>query len=119
MNNQRLLTQAMVSRTHIDIFGKLYPDVFRNWYSDDWLSMVYGVSHTTMDDRVVVVNSQTQGTRYKKNQEAGEWLQDEVEKGKRVVAQFLDFESQAHRKERGRPLRPWGDTKGGTQQYIK
>ena len=119
INNQRLLTQAMVSRTHLNIFGKLYPDVFRNWYSDDWLSMVYGEEHTTMDDRVVVVNSQTQGTRYKKNQEAGEWLQDEVEKGMRLVGLFRDFERRSQRKERAQIVRPWEDTTVGTRRYVK
>ena len=109
VNNQRILTQSMVSRIHIDIFGKLYPDAFRNWYSDDWLSMVYGEAHTTMDERVVVVNSQTQGTRYKKNKEAGGWLQDEVEKGMRLIGFFRDFETKEHKKLRFQKLRPWQD----------
>ena len=93
LGNAKLLTQALVSRTHLDIFGKLYPDAFRNWYSDDWLSQVYGEAHTTMDDRVVVVNSNAQGTRYEKNDEAGGWLADEIEKGRRRVARWLEWAS--------------------------
>ena len=38
---QRIFTQSFVHRTHLEIFGFLYPPVFRNWYSDDWISEVY------------------------------------------------------------------------------
>ena len=80
---------------------------------------MYGEEHTTMDDRVIVVNSQTQGTRYKKNEEAGEWLQDEVEKGMRLVGLFRDFERRSQRKERAQIVRPWEDTTVGTRRYVK
>ncbi|KAL7573557.1 hypothetical protein ACA910_008695 [Epithemia clementina (nom. ined.)] len=43
-NHQGLFTQAFVSRLHLEIFNSLYPPVFKNWYSDDWLTQVY-VSH--------------------------------------------------------------------------
>jgi hypothetical protein len=40
-----ILTQAFVSRLHMEIFGTLYPPAFRNWFSDNWLTDVYAPSH--------------------------------------------------------------------------
>ena len=91
MNNDKLLTHAMVHRTHMDIFGKLYPDVFRNWYSDDWLTNVYGRAHTRRDERVIVVNAQSQGTRYKINKEAKYYLDNQIEMGRRIALQWLEL----------------------------
>ena len=34
------------SRTHIDIHGRWFPKDFKNWYSDDWFTKVYGSEHT-------------------------------------------------------------------------
>jgi hypothetical protein len=42
LNNNKVLTLAMVHRTHYEIFRTFYPPEFRNWFSDDWLSQVYG-----------------------------------------------------------------------------
>lgn len=39
--NDLLLTQALVSRKHMDIFGFLFPPLIKNWYCDNWLSEVY------------------------------------------------------------------------------
>ena len=40
-NNNRILTQAFVSRKHMDIFGFYYPHEFKNWFIDDWISEIY------------------------------------------------------------------------------
>jgi hypothetical protein len=44
--NCSLLTQAMVSRTHYDIFTLFYPNELKDWKTDRWLSNVYGPEHT-------------------------------------------------------------------------
>lgn len=36
-----LMTQSFVSRVHMHIFGMMFPPMFRNWWSDDWISKVY------------------------------------------------------------------------------
>lgn len=36
-----ILTQAMVSRKHYEIFGFLFPEQIENWYCDNWISEVY------------------------------------------------------------------------------
>tara|TARA_A100001015_G_scaffold314330_1_gene423543 strand:- start:1131 stop:2582 length:1452 start_codon:yes stop_codon:yes gene_type:complete len=40
-NNNRILTQAFVSRKHMEIFGFFFPKEIKNWCCDDWYNMVY------------------------------------------------------------------------------
>ena len=40
-NNNRILTQAMVSRKHMEIFGWFFPEQIINWCCDDWYNWVY------------------------------------------------------------------------------
>lgn len=40
-NNQRILTQCMVSRNHMEIFGYFFPEEIKNWCCDDWYNLVY------------------------------------------------------------------------------
>lgn len=40
-NNSRILTQAFVSRLHMDIFGYFFPEEIINWCCDDWYNEVY------------------------------------------------------------------------------
>jgi len=40
-NNNRILTQAFVSRKHMEIFGWFFPAEIKNWCCDDWYNMVY------------------------------------------------------------------------------
>ena len=40
-NNNRILTQAFVSRKHMEIFGWFFPEEIKNWCCDDWYNMVY------------------------------------------------------------------------------
>lgn len=39
--NGRILTQAFVSRKHMDIFGEFFPESIVNWGCDDWYNWVY------------------------------------------------------------------------------
>lgn len=44
-----LLTLNILSLTLLlfsQIFGHLFPPSFKNWWSDDWISTVYGSMHT-------------------------------------------------------------------------
>jgi hypothetical protein len=40
-NNNYILTQAFVSRLHMDIFGYFFPENIINWGCDDWYNNVY------------------------------------------------------------------------------
>ena len=44
-NNNRILTQAMVSRKHMDIFGYFFPEEIINWCCDDWYNFLYHPDH--------------------------------------------------------------------------
>ncbi|CAM9129866.1 unnamed protein product [Discosporangium mesarthrocarpum] len=55
-NNRKILTHAFVHRTHVDIFGNFFPESFRNWWSDDWISSVYGANHTFRDHFVTITH---------------------------------------------------------------
>lgn len=46
VNNDKIFTHSFTHRTHIDIFGHLFPPSFKNWWSDDWITTVYGSEHT-------------------------------------------------------------------------
>lgn len=41
VNNLVILTQVMVHRTHLDIFGYFFPEEIKNWYCDDWINAMY------------------------------------------------------------------------------
>ena len=44
-NNNRILTQAFVSRKHMEIFGYFFPENILNWGCDDWYNHVYQPNH--------------------------------------------------------------------------
>ena len=91
--NSRILTQAFVHRRHVEIFGALFPAVFKNWYSDDWITRVYGFRNTFHEQSAVVVNVQDGGTRYKVARKAGRWLRGELEQGQNKIRRWLVAEN--------------------------
>jgi len=44
-NNHYILTQAFVSRKHMELFGYFFPEEIINWGCDDWYNWVYKPSH--------------------------------------------------------------------------
>ena len=44
-NNCRILTQVMVSRKHMEIFGWFFPEEIINWCCDDWYNLLYREKH--------------------------------------------------------------------------
>lgn len=53
-NNDKIFTHSFVHRTHIEVFGHLFPPSFKNWWSDDWISTVYGASYTYLLSKVQI-----------------------------------------------------------------
>lgn len=81
-NNEKIFTHSFVHRTHVDIFGYLFPPSFKNWWSDDWISTVYGKLHTFRTSDVVIQHNV-------KGQKTGDWNRYQVDRS----AQFeLDHE---------------------------
>jgi hypothetical protein len=58
-----LLTQSFVSRRHWDLFGFYFPPEIKDWYSDNWISQVYGGDNTKCIPDVHIVNGAV-STRY-------------------------------------------------------
>jgi hypothetical protein len=44
-NNNRILTQAFVSRRHMEVFGFFFPEEIINWCCDDWYNETYYPTH--------------------------------------------------------------------------
>lgn len=53
--NTRILTQCLVHRKHLDIFGFFFPEEIKNWYCDDWINDVY--PRLRIDDKYTCFNS--------------------------------------------------------------
>jgi hypothetical protein len=82
-NNEKIFTHSFVHRTHIEVFGHLFPPSFKNWWSDDWISTVYGPDHTFYAHGVEIkhnVGAQKEKsfTRYEIDQSAQLKLTDEL-----------------------------------------
>jgi hypothetical protein len=93
-NNDRILTHAFAHRTHVDIFGAFFPAAFKNWWSDDWISTVYGSLHTfRMPNVLVTHNVQSQKTgafnRYVVDEAAQFALRRELAKGHVLLNKWL------------------------------
>ncbi len=41
-NNDEIPTQFVIHKTHIDIFGYIYPPTIKNWGCDNWMAELYG-----------------------------------------------------------------------------
>ena len=41
-NNNDIPTQFLIHKTHIDMFGWVYPPLIHNWFCDNWLADIYG-----------------------------------------------------------------------------
>lgn len=59
----QLLTQSFVSRKHHDIFHWYFPMETKDWYSDNWISSVYGPGSTHCQTKYMIRNGAA-GTRY-------------------------------------------------------
>jgi len=93
-NNDLIFTHAFVHRTHIEVFGHLFPPSFKNWWSDDWISTVYGSTHTFRHTDVQIMHNvesqKTSGsTRYEIDQGAQIRLVDELRRGHVQIDEWL------------------------------
>lgn len=52
-----LLTQAMVSRVHFEIFQFLFPEYIFNWGCDDWINLIYQQNHRFILTNHVCINN--------------------------------------------------------------
>jgi hypothetical protein len=55
IENNSILTQCFIHKTHLDIFGFLYPSEIMNWYCDDWINLIY--PRTPLDNSIYCKNT--------------------------------------------------------------
>lgn len=62
--NCKLFTQALVGRSHFARFGGFFfPPGIKNWYSDNWITSIYGPEHSKCSAIAQIKNSNI-NTRY-------------------------------------------------------
>jgi hypothetical protein len=99
--NTEILTHDMVHRTHLDIFDDYYPVEFDNWYLDDWITHVYGESHTKQlqpEEWEVLHNTHTYGTRYTPDETKSELLSGILIRSKQCIIDFLTMKERKHQR---------------------
>lgn len=79
----RLLTQSFVSRKHHEIFNWYYPTEIKDWYSDNWITAVYGPERTQCDSNIFIKNSNS-ARRYNVCSEP-RWQENVIEGQKRIA----------------------------------
>lgn len=89
-NNRRLMTQSFAHCTHLRVFGFFYPPAFRNWYSDDWATQVYGGSNTFWRRDIEVHHQLAHlGPRYTVAYADVAQLATQVELGRQAIARWV------------------------------
>lgn len=73
----KLITQSFVSRIHMEIFGTMFPWVFKNCYMDNWISKVYGAVWTFLLKEHQIYN-EFWVPRYQRYMKSREYLEDEI-----------------------------------------
>ena len=84
---RNLLTQAFVHRTHFQIFEPMYPVVFKNWYMDDWMELVYG--KLTSPVSTVFAENSPHPPRYDIDTKGYIYLQEQLLNGCLAIQMFM------------------------------
>lgn len=92
--NCRILTQVFVARKHYEIFGWLFPPKIRDWYSDNWITLLYGRPYTfcsavhRVQNLVKNASSKLQGSKRYQECNNPKW-KEELAKGKHLLSRFI------------------------------
>ena len=97
-NTKILAAMEVTHRTHLCIFsGNYYPSFFDNYYSDDWISFIYGANHTRKLRTVRVSHRiHYHGTQYRAAWGQARLVDDAVAAGRVTIAsrggECVDYE---------------------------
>ena len=85
----RILIFDMVHRTHLDIFDTYYPAVLDNWWTDDWITKVYGKNRQFVKGWKMEHHVSKHGQRYTVKMTQQKYLQGALESGKKKLQNYL------------------------------
>jgi hypothetical protein len=85
----RILIFDMVHRTHLDIFEQYYPSVFDNWWTDDWITSVYGNNKQFVKGWKMQHHTGKHGQRYTVKGGQKKFLKDAIDRGKKQIKKYL------------------------------
>jgi len=80
--NTAILTHDFVHRGHLDIFLTHYPPELTDWWSDDWITAVYGAQHTRKLGNVFVTKRPMADARYSINWDSAARLRALIAQGR-------------------------------------
>ena len=89
--NQVILTHDFVNRVHMKIFNKsYYPPMLTDWWSDDWISSVYGESRTMKASKIEVIHhTMDQKRRYEVNESLSSRVKGLISEGQAAVNKWM------------------------------
>lgn len=88
--NERIFIHDMVHRTHLLIFSTYYPRHFKNWFIDDWITLVYGPKNAKHVNNWYVSHLNVP-TRYEIKMVTSADLASAVDIGKKKIKRFISF----------------------------
>lgn len=88
-----LYTQSFVHRTHLDIMGSYYPDVFKNWYCDDFITGVYKPNYNHYLENIHIKN--TGGAQRYAGDDAQKYLPNAVAEGMKKLKKWVNITHQS------------------------
>lgn len=62
---KHIMVSDVIHSSHLQIFGSRYPEQFENWYSDNWMTQVYGAGNTRATVTSVTIKHHAHQHRYK------------------------------------------------------
>ena len=85
----RIFIFDMVHRTHLDIFDTYYPSVLDNWWTDDWITQVYGKNKKFVKGWKMQHHTGHHGQRYKVNRSQVNSLNGAIQNGIKQIEKYL------------------------------
>lgn len=87
--NMAIFTHDMVHRTHLEIFKTYYPSEFKNWYTDDWITLVYRPNNSKKLNNWIVRHHMV-SPRYKIERHSPQEVKAKVDTGKVLISNYLN-----------------------------
>lgn len=92
--NTRIITHDFVHRTHLQIFEFYYPPILSDWWMDDWITHVYGLSRFRKGPFTVRHHTGVHGQRYSVDYAHEQSLGGELQTGRSQVQTWLSRQRQ-------------------------